>query len=1066
MNRFILLLVLLCVIMSSPALQAKTPLPTYPVQLIASTGGKITPGRETVKQGAKNVKFKIRPDKGFAIESVSLNETPLGRVAVVTIPLVDGPIAIVATFAPGMPTVDAGHDNMAFAGIPLTLEPTVTPAIPGDSLKYEWRVINKPGSSKVRFSDRRALSPTFVASRPGSHLLQLKVSEGNNTSTATVWIFVEPSPQSNPPVAVAEAPSVMYVSQQITLQGKYSYDPSGLPLSYDWQMLAKPEGSTATLSNATSANSVFTVDLPGVYVAQLTVANQYATSEPQLVQMLALPGNAPIAAAGPDQRVLPRATVTLDGSASSDLDDDPLTYSWSFLSCPQANCPALKNAATAKPSFVAGMQGTYVLNLSVSDGKYDPVADSVEIISSFTPSDPGMFQMKWQSGVFGTYIGEAGLHVTDLDNDGSPEIVASASGAGGKNIDWYILRRISNGSYEQVWRSEIYAFPMVRLLVADVTGDGSKDVIVGLTDGTVTIYDGPTRAVVRQFHTVANLADMAVADLDGDGTAEIVTTDGSGVSVHSAVSGALQWSLSQGGGASLVVGNVDKDSSREIVTTTANGKGYVIDATSRAIEWDVANGFGKRIALGDLDGDDMLEIVGAAAWGTITVFDAEVKSSAWAVPTVYIISALLVADVNGDGKADILYGDGAMGKVHAIDALTRQELWAISHPDWGVDGLAYGDTDKDGTKEVLWGAGGETSAPDHLYIADPLTGSIEWQSMHIDGPLSAVDVGDLDGDGDDEILMVSRYSDSYSGMIHIYDAKTHALEYRDKLAYHDDMWARSVRIGDVDGDGSNEFVVTTGTFYGAELLVYDGASRALKYESDPYPGNYFSALAIADVDNDGKLEIIAGQGRESSISPGTYLIVYDGATLQEKWRSAHLSVPNGVHDIKVADVDGDGHQELIATLGDRLVVYDAITHMVKHLGNQSAISLEVLAGSKEILVGREDGMIDVIDGGTFAVKRTVATTSKSWVVALRAVDLTGDGVPEWLAAHENTLDILDGNTQALTWLGPPRASNLGMASHLVVRDPDGNGRKELFAGDSLGVYHFEQKPLTGTFTVH
>ncbi|GLI39917.1 VCBS repeat-containing protein [Geobacter hydrogenophilus] len=967
-----------------------------------------------------------------------------------------------AVYTPGIPTVYAGDDVTAFAGIPVVLHPIVTPSTPGNSLSYDWKIINKPGGSKAVLSDRHSINPTFVTMLPGYYELQLWVTEGKTNVSDIVVVHVLPSPKSNPPVAIPTAPSNVIVGHQITLNGSGSYDPSGLSLSYAWEMISQPQGSSATLMSALTTFPVFTPDLPGAYEIKLTVSNEYATGVPQTLLIQARQNIAPVANAGPDQSVPPGAMVTLDGSASYDTDGDPLTFAWAFQSCPKNICPTLENSFNTNPSFIAALPGTYVLSLTVGDGSYLTTTDTVQVTSSAPgPSDPDFLKLQWQYGIFGTNIGQAGLHVTDLDGDGTPEVIASAW-AGSTSV-WYILRQNANGAYEQVWRSASYSSPIVRLRVADVTNDGKGDVIVGLSDGTIRIYDGPTCNELRQFSTAGTLTDMAVKDVDGDGKPEVVTTNVTGVFVYDIESGASKWSLPTGGSTSLAVGNVDADQSVEIVTTSSSygGKGYVIDAASHTIEWEYINGFGCRVALGDLDGDGMEEIVGAAAWSKVTVFDADAKTPSWEIPTSQDISALLVIDADDDGKPEILYGDGQWGKVYAIDALTRQEKWSISNPEHGVQGLALGDTDQDGTKEVLWSAGGSSSGADYLYIADPQTRTIEWQSIHVDGPLSALDVGDVDGDGDDEIVMVSFESESGygEGIIHIFDARTHTLEYREKLGLMDWMGVRSVRIGDVDGDGNNEFVVTTANLYDGFIRVYNGVTRAVKYDSARYSGNYFTALAIADVDNDGEKEIIAGQGREHTGAQGTYLIVFDGKTLQEKWRSVDLGTYWGaVRDIKVADIDGDGNQELIAALGNQLVVYDGVTHNLKFLGNQSAVALEVTDGSTEILVGRGDGKIDVIDGVTFAVKKTVPTSSNTQIDALQAVDLTGDGAPEWLITHGGMMEIMEGNTETLKWTSPNLATNLGLFNHLVIRDTDRDGRADVFVGDNAGLYHFEQTP--------
>ncbi|KAB0663975.1 hypothetical protein F6V25_14265 [Oryzomonas japonica] len=766
---------------------------------------------------------------------------------------------------------------------------------------------------------------------------------------------------------------------------------------------------------------------------------------------------APVANAGPDQTVGQYATVHLDGSASSDADGDTLTYTWTIVSGPAY--PALTGAATATPSFVATQAGTYVLRLTVYDGNSTSPADTVTVtVTPLTASDPAFIAQQWQYGIYGTYIGLAGLYTTDLDGDGTPEIIASS--IVGADSVWYVVRKNASGGYDQVWRSPLYGVAIVRILLADMNGDGKDDVVVAQADGTVSIYDGPTLKEIRTLHIITSLSDIAVADLDGDGIREIVASDGLKVSVYNSQTGAVKWSVASGGGTSIAVGNVDADAAPEIVTTTYGGKGYVLSGLTGAVKWAYANSFGAKVRLADLDGDGMQEIIGASSWYKITIFDADLQSPTWEIATSQDIGAVTVTDTDGDGIPEIIYGDGQWGKVHAVDARTHAERWSVANPEHGVSGIAMGDVDLDGAKELLWGAGGTSSGPDYLYIADPLAGTVKWQSQDIYG-MSALAAGDVDGDGTDEVVMVTASSNSgyASGIIHVFNAATHALKYQVNLGTRDWMgYSRAVSIGDVDGDGRTEFVVSSSDLYDGSINVYDGATGALKRQSAKYASNYFSAIAIGDVDNDGTTEIVAGMGRADSGATGAYLVTLDGATMQEKWRSVDLG-GGFVHSIKIADLDKDGHPDIILTMADnRLIVYDGVTHVQKQLIATAARAVEVADvdgdGRLEVLVGRNDGYIDVYDGVTFAVKKSVFTYGTAAVDALRIADLKGDGSLEWLMASNGVFSILDAQG-GLKWRSSPLGYNLGKGNNIAVKDVNGNGSKDIFIGSDMMLYQFE-----------
>jgi hypothetical protein len=74
----------------------------------------------------------------------------------------------------------------------------------------------------------------------------------------------------NAPTAVCGEDSSAYALDTATFDGSGSIDPYGRPLAYTW-ILSRPDGSTASLDDITSATPAAMLDLVGTYEAQLTV---------------------------------------------------------------------------------------------------------------------------------------------------------------------------------------------------------------------------------------------------------------------------------------------------------------------------------------------------------------------------------------------------------------------------------------------------------------------------------------------------------------------------------------------------------------------------------------------------------------------------------------------------------------------------------------------------------------------------------------------------------------------------------------------------------------------------
>jgi outer membrane protein assembly factor BamB len=221
----------------------------------------------------------------------------------------------------------------------------------------------------------------------------------------------------------------------------------------------------------------------------------------------------------------------------------------------------------------------------------------------------------------------------------------------------------------------------------------------------------------------------------------------------------------------------------------------------------------------------------------------------------------------------------------------------------GISEPSLGDLDGDGKDELLLG-----HKAGWVFAADPDTGKIRWE-FNLRTPLDTWQMptpADLDGDGKAEVIAPSLY-----GWIYCLNGDG-TLRWRSRV---EEYRPSVVNVGDINHDGRPEIVYGTATRY---LIALDADGRLLWKSFQPPLHLGRCKPLIADLDNDGHAEIYS---LSSMISPDTGLVSVDGATGQTRWTGAtwHKAY-NGRNLMRFTD----GTQGIvIADKGNNVAAYQA-----------------------------------------------------------------------------------------------------------------------------------------------
>ncbi len=454
----------------------------------------------------------------------------------------------------------------------------------------------------------------------------------------------------------------------------------------------------------------------------------------------------------------------------------------------------------------------------------------------------------------------------------------------------------------------------------------------------------------------------AVADLDGDGAAEVIASAYS-IVVLDGDTGSLQWRMASGHdrsdpGASnvgrtwpgVVVADVDGDRQPEIVTAHSGGwvsvydhAGYFETGWPRQPTTSELRG----LAVADLDNDDTLEIVVSAAIGSATntwVFEhggalrpgwPRVGGGSGYAWGVYNDNAT-VADLDRDGRGEIV----VPSDVHYICAYSDSGAPLATHPDY---------------EDRVWGEVGVWESPEIELrgwgTCDPSDGRQERNRTNFaHGPAA---VADVDRNGALEIIAAgntydcstSPYTSLYGGLFIFnrdrsrfvdsgFDWRTVPVDTGSPLV-EDYNVIESVHpnpvVVDLDGDGLLEILFAS----------YDGRVHAFwldKSEHGNWPYSVYDAVeglfrfasepVVADLDNDGLAEVLFTSWVEKGSNSTGWLHVLDrlGTPIHEVLLPTAFGSPdwNGAMAAPtLADIDNDADLEVVInTAHSGVVAYD------------------------------------------------------------------------------------------------------------------------------------------------
>lgn len=392
----------------------------------------------------------------------------------------------------------------------------------------------------------------------------------------------------------------------------------------------------------------------------------------------------------------------------------------------------------------------------------------------------------------------------------------------------------------------------------------------------------------------------------------------------------------------------------------------------------------------DVNGDGLDEvIVGIDESGTDNIFCLDGASVGtadvvWSLETLDGVSGgspygdealMTVEDADGNGYDNVLVGTAWGGRTaYDIDTLDGTIHWRFDTYLEPTNGWVYSldlmsDVTGDGVEETAFGIGSDGNA---VYMVDGAAAAgtqaaVVWRWAAGDGVGSVRNLGDVNGDGDDDVL--AAVWDDADAFVCL-DGGTALPGGHVLWSYPANAYSTGV-LPDITGDGVNEALAVIWIADGSAVRCLDGATGTEIWRSTEVGSSGMMVDVLGDVNGSGVPDVVVGSWENAAI-------VLEGGDGTLIWKTT-VGTTNG-GDVWTArgieDLDGDGLDDVIAGSFD--------LHAYAMSGSDGEILWSFDTGNRVFSiapVGDLDG-----DGGPEVVVGTQDTSSNVVVFVLDGGD--------------------------------------------------------------------------------